>query len=139
MQFPRRGQTFSTEPLKNPPVSDDPGGTDTAITADRQRQETVCENLGVRDTSWLAVGEFFPLTTRAEAAYDETHKRHGEMLPFFLHRNTRCVPDAEQYQRFIPHVWLTVDLELKAEQRDREMLSFLCYLFPRVICNCSLK
>lgn len=68
MHLPRGGQTFSTEPLKNPPVSGDLGGADTAITADRERQETVFENLGIRDTSRVAVGEFLPLTNRVEAA-----------------------------------------------------------------------
>lgn len=67
MQVPRRGQTFPTESLKNSPVTDDPGSTYNAFTADWKWQKTVCENLGLRDTSWMAVGQCLSITERAEA------------------------------------------------------------------------
>lgn len=68
MQVPRGRKTISAEPPQNPPIGDDLGGTDTAITADGKRQETVRENLGVRDTAGLVVGERFSLTNGAETA-----------------------------------------------------------------------
>lgn len=52
---------------------------------------------------------------------------------------SRCRAASDQRLRDLSHFWLTVDLKLKAERRCREMLSFLCYLFPRVIWICSLK
>lgn len=52
----------------------------------------------------------------------ETHKRHGETVPFSCIRSTQGVFQMQssiwlEAQRFIPHVWLTDDLELKGEQR----------------------
>ena len=75
-QVPRWRQTVSAKPLENPPVSHDLGRTDTAVTADRDRQETVCEDLGLWDAAGLAVGERVSLTNgRAEAATVRRTKR----------------------------------------------------------------
>lgn len=63
VEFPRRGQTLSTESLKDPSIVDDLRGAHTAITADGERQETLRENLGLRDAAGLAVGEHFSLRT----------------------------------------------------------------------------
>lgn len=92
MQVPRGGQTLSSQPFQNPPISDYLGGTDTAITADGERQETVREDLGVRDAAGLAVGERFSLTNRAEGCHDETHKRTWrETSPFSCIATTQGV------------------------------------------------
>lgn len=97
-QIPRGRQTVSAEPLENPPVGDDFGRTYTAIAADGERQETVREDLGVRDTAGLAVGELFSLTKGAEAATTRrTKKTWRDGAIFLYHNNTRCVPDADQY------------------------------------------
>lgn len=89
MQVPRRGQTFSAESLENPALGGDLGRTDTADAADRKRQETVHENLGVRDASGLAVGERFSLTNRGQTATMRRTK-DLEMVPFSCIA-TQCV------------------------------------------------
>lgn len=63
MQVPRGGQAFSSEPVQNPPVGGYLGGTDAANAPDRERQETVRQNLGVRDAAGLALGQRLPLTS----------------------------------------------------------------------------
>lgn len=64
--IPRRGQGLSAESLQDPPIFDYLGGAHTAITADRERQDTVRENLGLRDAVGLAVGQHFSLKTANE-------------------------------------------------------------------------
>lgn len=83
MQVPRGREDLSSIPLENPPISDDPGGAHTAITADGERQETVREDLGVRDAAGLAVGELLSLMNRAAAAVTtRTTDMREEAPPF---------------------------------------------------------
>lgn len=142
MQVPRGRQTFSTEPHKNPPISTDLGGADTAITADWDRQETVCENVGVRDSSRMAVGECFSITYGAVAATMRRTKDTERLCHCSVSQHevcSRCRSVSDKRLRFIPHVWHAADGELEAEQWYKGILVFLCYLFPGVTQICSLK
>lgn len=134
MQVPGGGQTFSAEALENPPLSHDPGGTDTAIAADGERQETVRENLGVRDAAGLAVGERFSLTNRPEAATTTRRtkdlERRCHFFPVSLRHKVcrRCRAVSDERLRDLSVPLLTGDTE-----------SFLCYSFSHIIWICSLK
>ncbi|KAF0027416.1 hypothetical protein F2P81_020157 [Scophthalmus maximus] len=57
-------------------------GADTAIIADGEWQEAVSEDLGVRDAAGLALGECVSLTNGGSGRRGDTHKRHGETVPF---------------------------------------------------------
>lgn len=125
LQVPRGRQTISAEPLQDHPISDDLGGADTAITADGERQETVRENLGVWDTAGLAVGEHFSLTNGAQAAMmrcTEDMERRCHFPVSHQHKVcSRCRAESDKKLRDLSHVWLSVDLDLKAEWKYREM------------------
>lgn len=91
MQVPRGRQSVSAEALQNPPLGADPGGAHTAAAADGEWQETVREDLGVRDAAGLAVGQRVSLTNGGARRHPETHRRRGETVPFSCITATRGV------------------------------------------------
>lgn len=114
LPVPWAGQTFSADALKNPPLRDDPGGADTATTADGERQENIRENLGVWDAAGLAVGKLFPLTSGAKGCHDETHKRlGGAVFPSSQHHEvcSRCRAESDTRLRSLSVQLLTGDTE----------------------------
>lgn len=98
MQIPRRGQNLSTEPLQVPSLCANFGRANTANAADGERQKTLRENLGLRDTAGLALDEHFSLKAVGETT---AMVRHGEDAkrgaPFLHRRNAQCVSDAEPH------------------------------------------
>lgn len=95
VQIPRRGQNLSAETLKVPPLGDDFRRADAANAADGEWQEALCENLGLWDTSGLALGEHFSLTVPGSDCHGETRGRFAN--PLSCAAETESVSEAEQY------------------------------------------
>lgn len=91
---------------------------------------------------WAGCGWTFFLNKNIRGCHNETHKRHGETVPFSCIRSTQGVFQMQS------SVWLRGSdlshmsgslLTLSWKLRCGGMLSFLCYWFPHVVWICSLK
>lgn len=94
---------------------------------------------GCTGHSWAGCGWTFFLNKRGQRLpWWDAQKTRRDGAIFLYRVNTkvcsRCRAASDKRLRVLSHVWLTDNLELKAEQRYREMLSFfvpltpLCYL-----------
>lgn len=148
-QVPRGGPSFPSEPLQNPPVSDGPGGTDAVAAADGERQESLRENLGVRDAARLALGQRLPLTHRGRRGAtggpqrQDAHRtrKHGAIFffsffpplqPINAKRSIiKCVLESEQHLTRVsvippPHMSSSLKALSPKVNRDQPTSSALC-------------
>lgn len=100
-QVPQGGKSVSTEALQDPPVSDDPGRTDTATAADGERQETLRADLGLRDAAGLGVGESLPLANRVGTSQRHAKKNLKTGAIYRIPATWGRVPSAEQQSQFL--------------------------------------
>lgn len=92
---------------------------------------------------WAGCGWTFFLNKQGQRLpWWDAQKTRRDGAIFMYQVNTRCVPDAEQHlirgSEFYPTSGSLTTLSWRLN-RYREMLSFLCHLFPCAIWICSLK